>query len=298
MCINNFIIGNVINSGSYGTVRKAIDLRTNEIVAIKNLPLKRHDLIETKNTNMINREIDIWTKLSYKKHNNILHLKEYFWDKENVYFVSEYCQKGTLVNNQINKNFDLSEVKYIILSVLKGLLFCHQHDIAHSDIKPANILLADDNNLKICDFGHSQKNNFQYKGLFSKRGTPIYMAPELYDDCEYGNNVDIWAIGILTYMLIFNYHPFIKNYFVNSTFKDIKEMINVTKFQKPPNIDETLLDFIKRCLEFDKTKRYTCEEALNHPFLDTQYINYNIDITNNKNDLVYFKTDDGIQYEW
>ena len=64
MCITNFVIGNVINSGSYGTVRKAVDIRTNEIVAIKSLPLKRHDIIESKNTNMINREIDVWSKLS------------------------------------------------------------------------------------------------------------------------------------------------------------------------------------------------------------------------------------------
>jgi serine/threonine protein kinase len=298
MCITNFVIGNVINSGSYGTVRKAVDIRTNEIVAIKSLPLKRHDIIETKNTNMINREIDVWTKLSHEKHKNILYLKEYFWDVENVYFVSEYCQKGTLVNIQSNKKFDLLEVKYIIKSILSGILYCHKNDIAHSDIKPANILLSDDNNLKLCDFGHSQRNTSQYKGLLARRGTPVFMAPEIYDDyIEYGNNVDVWAIGILAYMLFFNCHPFIHNY-INATFKDIKDMINIKKFKNPLIIDDLFLDFIKHCLEFDKTKRYSCEEAINHPFLNLQCIDFEIDITNNKNEPIYFKTDDGIQYEW
>lgn len=301
MCINNFIIGNVINSGSYGTVRKAFDLRTNKTVAIKSLPLKRHDITPTKNTNMINREIDVWSKLSCKKHKNILHLEEYFQDSENIYFVSEYCQKGNLINIQSNKKFNIFEVKYITKAVLNGLLYCHQNNIIHSDIKPANILLSDDNNLKLCDFGHSQKNNFQYKGISARRGTPIFMAPELYCECiEYGKNVDIWAIGILAYMLFFNYHPFINNYINNNiSLNDLKNMINPIKFIKPLVIDEIFLDFINHCLEFDKTKRFTCGDALNHPFLDFQCDS--IDITNipiNNNKLVGSNTDDGIQLEW
>jgi len=273
--MENYIIDSVINSGSFGTVKKAVDLRTNRHVAIKFLPLKRHDVPSVKNTNMINREIEIWSTLSQKKHPNILHLEEYHMGIENAAFVSEYCKRGTLADIQLKTNFNISEVKYIIKSVLNGLLYCHQLGILHSDIKPANILLSDDDNFKLCDFGHCQKNIHEFEGLWFRRGTPLYMSPEFYDHIEYGNNVDIWAVGILTYTLIFNKHPFFKKDDVvppdfNNKSKFLEDLSLKSKsINIPENLAEkNTIDFLKKCLEYDKTKRLSCQEAIKHPFLN------------------------------
>jgi serine/threonine protein kinase len=263
MSIKNFIIKDVINCGNYGIVKKAIDTRISKNVAIKIMPLYRHDIPIKKNNELITREIDNWTTLSTQSNKNILQLNECFQDKENIYFVTELCSQGSLFN--LNKKFNINEIKIIIQSIVKGMFFCHEKEIAHCDIKPANILLSDDNNWKLCDFGNSQKNNHEYHGLHIKRGTPFFTAPELFSESftEYGNNIDIWAIGILTYYLLYNKHPLFDSKDDLNIIKNKMQCCHILKW----DVNNEIYDFINKCIECDNKKRMNSFDALNHPFI-------------------------------
>lgn len=272
MGINDFIIRDIISSGSYGIVKKALDIRTDKHVAIKIMPLLRHDISPQKNNDLIKREIDNWTTLSIKPNKNILQLQEHFQDAENVYFVSELCSQGSLLNKTKQtktNNININEIKTTIQSILKGISFCHENEIVHCDIKPANILLSDDNNWKLCDFGNSQRNKNEYDGLHSKRGTPFYIAPELFNETyiEYGSNIDIWAIGILTYYLIYDKHPLFNS---KDNFNIIKQKLQCCHrltWNLKDKDTSLMIDFINKCIECDNKKRINSTDALNHPFL-------------------------------
>jgi len=264
----HFIMKEIIDSGSFGTVYRARYLKNNinKDNAVKIMPLKRDDINDIKNREIIHRELKNWQKVSGLP--NILKLEAYEIDNNTLFFISEYCSKGTLA--KFNKIYDFSEVeiKNIIKSILTGIKGCHDNNIAHCDIKPYNILLSDDDQWILCDFGNSKINRNEYSGLFTHSGTPFYMSPEIFNRLEYGNNVDIWAIGVLTFNLYFKgFHPFPNNLSDRGTKNIYFEKGIKWELDHALDISKEIKDFIEKCLELDKTKRLTAEEALNHPFL-------------------------------
>ncbi len=247
-----------INCGRYGGVYRARD-KNNNIVAIKKLPFVRHDVNHFENNVMIQRESTNWKKISGKP--NILQLKEFITNKDEAWFVSEYCSKGSLheYSNQLYN--DDNAIKHALKHILSGIVSCHTSDIAHCDLKPNNILLSDSYEWKLCDFGCSQESYFEDKGLFIKKGTPLFIAPELFGFDGYGKNVDVWAFGIIAYMLAHNGdHPFpwdanFKQHIIHGEYKWQNNY--ATKEFK---------DIVKLCLHPKAHSRISSEEALTHPY--------------------------------
>lgn len=268
MYSKHFIMKDIIDSGSFGTVYRARYLKNNinKDNAVKIMPLKRHDINDYKNREIIHRELTNWQKVSGLP--NILKLEAFEIDNNIMFFISDYCSKGTLASINKTHEFSEREIKNIIKSVLTGIKSCHDNEIAHCDIKPYNILLSDDDQWQLCDFGNSKMNKSEYSGLFIHAGTPFYMSPEIFNKIEYGNNVDIWSVGILTFTLYFNgLHPFPNN-LSNKGHKYIKFENNILwELDHALHISKELKDFIEKCLELDKTKRLNADEALQHPFL-------------------------------
>lgn len=252
-------MNDVISSGRYGSVYRATRVIDGIKVAVKKLPVVRHDIDPIVNYDMIRREHTNWSKVN--GHQNILKLQGRFEDKENVFFVSELCESGSLA--QLNQSLSLHEIKLVIRHIVRGIQHCHSLNVAHCDVKPANILLSEDT-WKLGDFGNSQANDSEKDGLFMKRGTPSYAAPELFHGYSYGNNVDMWAVGIISFQYVCNgLHPF----YNGTDNREFVRSIQNDDIQWPSNVPIELKDFIDKCLTRDASKRLSSYEALSHPLL-------------------------------
>lgn len=249
----------IINSGSFGTVYKGIHIPSKTYVAIKRLPIVRHDMTQYKNTDMLRREEENWKKVS--GHSNILLLKDVYVDDNIVHFVSELCEKGTL-NNIMKVHVDEYATKRIASDICNGVKHCHHLQIAHCDIKPCNILIGNDDKMKISDFGNSQSCSVKSSGLFTRKCTPLYAAPELYS-ADYGLNVDVWSIGILVYTIVHGIVPF-----YSDNMKDVKDMICTRDYVWKNNLSsQCLKDFVAFCLIKCNKDRPDIDAICSHPFL-------------------------------
>lgn len=261
--MKSFVHPTPVNSGRYGCVYKATTC-DGKTIAVKRLPLHRQDLSHQKNLSMIEREYANWVILSGKP--NILKLDGFVIDNEEkeALFISEYCSKGTLYDNLktacLNKQAKLSTIR----DILNAVSSCHYENIAHCDVKPANILLADNGDWKLCDFGCSQKTSSYESGLYARRGTPLFVAPEVFKDGDsYGKKVDIWAVGVIAFMLLYDgLSPFPQH--DKQEFIKAVSQANIT-WPAHANVDEK--DFIRMMLTVDPMVRATSDVVLQESFL-------------------------------
>ena len=136
-------------------------------------------------------------------HPNVVRLYGYFYDKESIYVVLEYCQYGNLYQKlRKEKFFDEARARIIIAQVVEALLYLQDRNVIHRDIKPENILIADQEKMhvKLCDFGWSTHTINERRTTFC--GTVDYVAPELVYQEPYDDKIDHWAVGILTFELL------------------------------------------------------------------------------------------------
>lgn len=168
------------------------------------------------------------------------------------------------------KKFTEKDVADICLQILRGLNYMHKKNIAHRDIKPENILLAshDLNNLelKITDFGFAKCYDPQEGGLTETLGSPLYMAPEIIKKLPYDCSVDIWALGVLTYIMLSGKPPFKgrtkDDVFVEITTKNINYSGDTWK-----TISKEAKSFIRKMLIRDPKQRVSAEELLKDDFI-------------------------------
>ena len=273
-----------ISSGSFGKVIKAIQLSTNEEVAIK--------IIKKSNYNSsLKEEIKI---LKNCEHKNILKFIDYIETNSKFFIIMELLNGGTLKNFILNhKNLSEEKISIIIKQILSAVNYLHNKNICHRDIKPENIMFKDNSHseLKLIDFGLSIKN-FYDLGEKDYCGTFRYMAPEILENKIYNKKIDLFSVGIILYELISNgVHPFIndKNFNVfdsenNNNKIKIKNYVNdIKNFNVNNKIDvkfsKNFDDFLHRLLEYDPFYRLNAHEALIHPFItrkneDFKYNNY------------------------
>ncbi|KHJ84117.1 kinase domain protein [Oesophagostomum dentatum] len=154
----------------------------------------------------IRREIRIMSALN---HPNIIQIYEVFENREKIILVMEYASGGELYD-YVSRFGSLpeSEARRIFRQITSAVLYCHKHQVAHRDLKLENILLDQDNNAKIADFGLS--NYFGNKTLLTTFcGSPLYASPEIINGTPYkGPEVDCWSLGILLYTLVYGSMPF------------------------------------------------------------------------------------------
>jgi serine/threonine protein kinase len=155
---------------------------------------------------------------------------------------------------------DARDVVSILVNAIK---FCHDKDIVHRDLKPENLLLAssdEDTNIKIADFGFATKSKSH--DLTGYMGTRGYMAPEILEHKDYGKEVDMWSIGVITFILLCGYPPF---------GEDSAEEVRNADFNFLPkywkNVSDDAKDFIKSLIVVDPDLRLTAKQALEHKWL-------------------------------
>ena len=242
-----YTFGKVIGTGSYGQVRLAVHKLTKQVRAIKIIQKAKV------NINALLNEINILSKLS---HPNIMQIFEVFDDNTNVYIVSEYCKGGELFDIISKKgSFTEKDACVIMKQLMSAICYSHQNNIVHRDLKPENILMdndTDDLTIKLIDWGCAQtiKSAKQSK---QADGTAYYIAPEVLKG-EYDEKCDIWACGVIFYILLCGYPPF-----NGETDDEIYEAVLSGKFQFPEEdwdqVSQEAKDLIKKMLTKDPKKR-------------------------------------------
>lgn len=261
----------ILGRGISSTVRRCIEKETGNAFAAKIIDLS-NDANDAEGKSMLDatiQEVNILRMVA--GHPYIIELHDVFESSTFIFLVFELCKNGELFD-YLTTVVTLSEKKtrYIMRQVFEALLHVHKMGIVHRDVKPENILLDDNLNIKLTDFGFARVVKSGEK-LYDLCGTPGYLAPEvlqanMFEDAEgYGKEVDVWACGVVMYTLLVGCPPFWHR-------KQMVMLRNIMEgkysFASPEwdDITEAPKDLIRKLLVVDPQKRITIEEALSHPF--------------------------------
>lgn len=258
----NYTIVKSIGEGTFGKVHLGIHNLTQEKVAIK--VLEKAKILEQDDIERINREIKFLKKL---KNINIIKIYEIIETKSNVYFIMEHAPGGELFNYIVSKKkLEEKEASFFFAQIVHALDFIHKHNIVHRDVKPENMLLTENNTIKLIDFGLS--NQYNKGGLLKTPcGSPCYAAPEMILGRKYnGANIDVWSCGITLYAMVCGYLPFEDK----NNDKLYKKILDC-KIEFPKHVGDLSKDMITRLLTVNPAKRITFEEIKLHPFFKLSF---------------------------
>lgn len=202
------------------------------------------------------------------RHPNIVNLLETYEDKHKVYLVMEIVTGGELFDRIVEKgSYTERDASNLIRQVLEAVDFMHEQGVVHRDLKPENLLYFsqdEDSKIMISDFGLSKMED---SGIMATAcGTPGYVAPEVLAQKPYGKAVDVWSIGVIAYILLCGYPPFYDENDANLFAQILKGEF---EFDSPywDDISDSAKDFIRQLMCVDAEKRFTCKEALQHPWI-------------------------------
>lgn len=204
----------VIGKGGYSIVYLARHLRTNKQYAIKcAMKFKTYKKGSSHNgkevtkdiSDKIRQEIDIMSRL---RHRNIVQLKGWFEDEENIYLVLPYVSGGDLAGFLKRGIPSKQDSVKIIKQLVSAIKYCHRKGIIHRDIKLNNILLDENLNIKLADFGLSAIKNDPDELFYDRVGTARYTAPEFLFKNGHNEGVDVWGIGVILFLLLTGTYPF------------------------------------------------------------------------------------------
>lgn len=190
-----------------------------------------------------------------------------------IRLVLELCEGGELYDRiQQKQYYPEHEAKVAVRNLLEACAFIHSKGIMHRDLKPENILLASkvsNTDVKISDFGLAKISRDYPRRLprsHSICGSDFYLAPEVIKQEEYGREIDIWAVGVITYVLLSGSLPFFHNV-LHKLYRQIVERDLSFPDQAWKNVSKGALDFILRLLQVRAGDRLTADQALSHPWL-------------------------------
>ncbi|XP_055879170.1 serine/threonine-protein kinase 10-A-like isoform X2 [Biomphalaria glabrata] len=257
------IIGE-IGEGAFGAVYKARRKDNNELAALKQVEIKNEEDLED-----FSVEINILAECAHK---NIVGLHEAFFFENKLWMFIEYCGGGALDSIMVDLEKPLTEpmIRYVAHEMCVALAFLHEHKVIHRDIKAGNVLLTQEGDVKLADFGVSAKNTKTAQRRDTFIGTPYWMAPEVIlcetlKDVPYDYKADIWSLGI-TMIEFAQIEP------PNKEMHPMRVLIKIQKaeppnFDKPSRWSKDFRDFVSKCLVKNPEQRVTAQELLEHPFI-------------------------------
>jgi len=211
----------------------------------------------------LEREVDIMKKVG--RHPHIVQLIDLVESPNFLYLVMELVTGGALMDRITGQaEFSEGDVRLLVLQIVSAIEVLHKQNIVHRDLKPENILLKEGNkHIMITDFGLSRIAN---SSVSTVCGTPYYVAPEVISQKRYDKGVDMWSVGVVTYLMLFGFPPFFAE-----TMEELFEQINEARYEWPeaPQVSPKAKDFIKNLLVIDPTERMTAENAVHHAWLIT-----------------------------
>ena len=254
-----------IGKGKFGLVKAGINKETKKPVAIKIKAKKNMDKSDMELTKV---EIDI---LKISQHPNIIKLYDVFENENYIYIIMEYCSGGDLLSYFEHYEYELPETKVceIIHKLSMAVYYLHSYGIVHRDLKPENILMTDltaTADIRLLDFGLSKIVGNDEK-CTEPYGTLSFVAPEVLQGKPYDKSVDLWSIGIITFLLLCGYMPFDDKHsereIARQTIQDPVPYENKIWSKLSPEAKT----FVDGLLQKKPEKRYSIKEVLEHPWI-------------------------------
>ena len=262
--IGDYLIKDLIGTGGFAKVYRAIHIPTKETVAIK--IINKEELFqEDINRKRLLLEISSLKKV---KHKNIIKLYEIMETPETIYLVMEYCNNGELFDFIVDKkNLDEKQACTFFQEVIDALTYLHSVNIVHRDVKPENILLNTINRkirCKLIDFGISRTFENNELMMETPCGTVTYAPPEMHKGEKYnGILAEVWSLGVLLYTMICGYLPFVEE----DEETTIRNILNGC-YELPEELSPELKDLMKHLLDINSNTRYSLEKIKEHPWFN------------------------------
>ncbi|XP_033749889.1 calcium/calmodulin-dependent protein kinase type II delta chain-like isoform X13 [Pecten maximus] len=253
-----------LGKGAFSIVRRCVQKSTNlefaaKIINTKKLSARDHQKLE--------REARICRLL---KHPNIVRLHDSIQDEGFHYLVFDLVTGGELFEDIVAREFySEADASHCMQQILESVNYCHQHGIVHRDLKPENLLLASKAKgaaVKLADFGLAIEIQGDQQAWFGFAGTPGYLSPEVLRKDPYGKPVDIWACGVILYILLVGYPPF-----WDEDQHRLYAQIKAGAYDYPSPEWDTVTpeakNLINSMLTVNPAKRINATEALKHPWI-------------------------------
>ncbi|XP_056313652.1 serine/threonine-protein kinase DCLK2 isoform X4 [Danio aesculapii] len=261
--LDKYKIGKVIGDGNFAVVKECVERSTGKEFALKIIDKNKCRGKE----HLIENEVAVLRRV---KHPNIIMLIEEVDTPAELYLVMELVKGGDLFDAITSSTkYTEKDASVMVFDLAAALKYLHRMCIVHRDIKPENLLVCEYPNgtksLKLGDFGLA---TVVEGPLYTVCGTPTYVAPEIIAESGYGLKVDIWAAGVITYILLCGFPPFRSE---NNRQEDLFDQILLGHLEFPSpfwdNISDSAKELIGHMLQVNVEARYTAEDVLSHPWV-------------------------------
>ncbi|XP_076007067.1 calcium/calmodulin-dependent protein kinase (CaM kinase) II beta 1 isoform X2 [Genypterus blacodes] len=253
-----------LGKGAFSVVRRCVKLCTGQEYAAKIINTKK---LSARDHQKLEREARICRLL---KHPNIVRLHDSISEEGFHYLLFDLVTGGELFEDIVAREYySEADASHCIQQILEAVLHCHQMGVVHRDLKPENLLLASkckNAAVKLADFGLAIEVQGEQQAWFGFAGTPGYLSPEVLRKEAYGKPVDIWACGVILYILLVGYPPF-----WDEDQHKLYQQIKAGAYDFPSPEWDTVTpeakNLINQMLTINPTKRITAQEALKHPWV-------------------------------
>ncbi|XP_067253546.1 calcium/calmodulin-dependent protein kinase type II subunit beta isoform X10 [Chanodichthys erythropterus] len=253
-----------LGKGAFSVVRRCVKLCTGQEYAAKIINTKK---LSARDHQKLEREARICRLL---KHPNIVRLHDSISEEGFHYLLFDLVTGGELFEDIVAREYySEADASHCIHQILESVSHIHHHDIVHRDLKPENLLLASkckNAAVKLADFGLAIEVQGDQQAWFGFAGTPGYLSPEVLRKEAYGKPVDIWACGVILYILLVGYPPF-----WDEDQHKLYQQIKAGAYDFPSPEWDTVTpeakNLINQMLTINPAKRITAQEALKHPWV-------------------------------
>uniref|UniRef100_A0A8C7H0L5 calcium/calmodulin-dependent protein kinase n=1 Tax=Oncorhynchus kisutch TaxID=8019 RepID=A0A8C7H0L5_ONCKI len=253
-----------LGKGAFSVVRRCVKKSSGQEFAAKIINTKK---LSARDHQKLEREARICRLL---KHSNIVRLHDSISEEGFHYLVFDLVTGGELFEDIVAREYySEADASQCINQILESVQHIHQHDIVHRDLKPENLLLASKMKgaaVKLADFGLAIEVQGDQQAWFGFAGTPGYLSPEVLRKDAYGKPVDIWACGVILYILLVGYPPF-----WDEDQHKLYQQIKAGAYDFPSPEWDTVTpeakNLINQMLTINPSKRITADQALKHPWI-------------------------------
>ncbi|XP_076174071.1 calcium/calmodulin-dependent protein kinase II isoform X29 [Ptiloglossa arizonensis] len=261
---DNYDLKEELGKGAFSVVRRCVQKSTDHEFAAKIINTKK---LTARDFQKLEREARICRKL---QHPNIVRLHDSIQEENYHYLVFDLVTGGELFEDIVAREFySEADASHCIQQILESVNHCHHNGVVHRDLKPENLLLASKVKgaaVKLADFGLAIEVQGDAQAWFGFAGTPGYLSPEVLKKEPYGKPVDIWACGVILYILLVGYPPF-----WDEDQHRLYAQIKAGSYDYPSPEWDTVTpeakNLINQMLTVNPSKRITAHEALKHPWI-------------------------------